>query len=186
MRCAVGAGHAGISGVEKPIAHPATKRLLHETERTVAVDTESHLAARVAAARRIPFVAARVVLDPRTARCRRPLLPLCSDGSPDLPAIARSVRAAPGQVRTLAQLAVEASRARSALLLARTRLGEALAFETCQAHRRIRRRSFRCPTPSSRFNPPSLALRALDWRAEARCGISSGPGTRWRANWFFI
>ncbi len=121
--------YADISGVDQPVAHPAGKALLHAADGSVAVDTESHVAARVAAARGIPFVAARVILDPahRTLPSAA-LLPLCADGSPDLRAIARSVRLAPAQLGPLARLAADASRAQSALFVGRARLGEALAF----------------------------------------------------------
>ncbi len=122
--------HAGISGVDEPVAQPAGKALLHAAHGSVAVDTESHVAARVAAARKLPFVVARVILDPaHRALPPAALLPLCADGSPDLRAIARSVRVAPGQLRALARLAADASRAESALLLGRARLGDDFAVE---------------------------------------------------------
>ena len=126
-------GHGSISGVDEPIARPADKARLHELHGSLAADTESHVAARMAAARGIPFAAARVVLDPaHRALPPAALLPLCPDGSPDLRAIARSVRIAPGQIRALSRLAVEAICAQSALLLGTRCLGESLGFEGCQ------------------------------------------------------
>lgn len=126
--------HAGISGVDEPIAQPAAKAQLRKLQGTAAVDTESHVAARVAAAHRIPFVAARVVLDPaHRALPPAALLPLRADGSPDLPAIARSLRGAPRQVAPLGLLAAEAFRAQSALSLGRRLLGEALGFDIAEA-----------------------------------------------------
>jgi adenosylhomocysteine nucleosidase len=122
--------HTGISGVDYPIAQPAAKAQLHKPDGTAAVDTESHVAAQVAAAHRIPFVAARVVLDPaHRALPPAALLPLCADGSPDLSAIARSVHGSPRQVGALGLLASDAIRAQSALLLGRRCLGVALGFE---------------------------------------------------------
>lgn len=128
------ATQATILGVDKPVSHPSAKALLHRTHGSAAVDTESHVAARVAAARGIPFVAARVILDP----AHRPLppaalLPLRPDGSPDLRAIARSVRGVRRQLVPLTRLAADTFSARSALLLGRRCLGEALGFESRQA-----------------------------------------------------
>jgi len=126
--------HATIVGVDKPVSHPTGKALLRSVHGSAAVDTESHVAAQVAAARGIPFVAARVILDP----AHRPLppaalLPLRIDGSPDLRGIARSVRTTRRQLVPLTRLAADTFRARSALLLGSKCLGEALAFESHQA-----------------------------------------------------
>src|SRR5437667_12573955 len=59
-----GAVHAEIVGADAPIAEPTEKRRLHLQTGAVAVDTESHVAARIAAAHRIPFAACRAVIDP--------------------------------------------------------------------------------------------------------------------------
>lgn len=125
---------AAIVGVDKPVSHPSGKARLHRMHDSVAVDTESHVAAQVAAARGIPFVAARVILDP----AHRPLppaalLPLRPDGSPDLRAIARSVRGVRRQLVPLTRLAADSFYARSALLFGSRCLGDALAFESRQA-----------------------------------------------------
>src|SRR5262249_776939 len=56
--------HAEIVGTDAPIAEPSEKRRLHLRTGAVAVDTESHVAARIAAAHRIPFAACRAVIDP--------------------------------------------------------------------------------------------------------------------------
>lgn len=125
---------ATILGVDKPVSHPSAKAQLHRTHGSVAVDTESHVAAQVAAARGIPFAAARVILDP----AHRPLppaalLPLRHDGSPDLRAIARSVRVVRRQLVPLTRLATDTFYARSALLFGSRSLGDALGFEIRQA-----------------------------------------------------
>jgi uridine phosphorylase len=49
-----GAVHAEIVGADAPVAEPAEKRWLHLRTGAVAVDTESHVAARIAAAHRVP------------------------------------------------------------------------------------------------------------------------------------
>src|SRR5262245_64617676 len=58
-----GAVHADIIGADATVADPAEKRRLHAQTGAVAVDTESHIAARIAAAYRIPFAACRAVID---------------------------------------------------------------------------------------------------------------------------
>src|SRR6185503_1344553 len=58
------ARHADIASVRAPVADPQAKRRQRERTGTVAVDMESHVAARVAAARGLPFAACRVIIDP--------------------------------------------------------------------------------------------------------------------------
>ncbi|MGC2126717.1 MAG: phosphorylase, partial [Methylovirgula sp.] len=53
-----------MAGIDLPVTHPSGKRALHVATRAVAADTESHIAARVAAAHHLPFAAFRVVADP--------------------------------------------------------------------------------------------------------------------------
>src|SRR5207247_2534193 len=79
-------------------------------------DMESHLAARIAAAHGLPFTACRVIVDP--AHRNLPpaaLLALRPDGSPDVPAVLRSVMEQPRQLPDLMRLAVAATIARAAL-----------------------------------------------------------------------
>ena len=124
-----GSVHADISGADAPIADPADKLMLRRSHRTVAVDTESHVVAAVAARCGLPFAAVRVVLDP--AHRRLPpaaLVPLRHDGSADVRAVMGSVRQQPGQLPDLLRIVADASLARSTLALGRRRLGHALAF----------------------------------------------------------
>ena len=60
-----------IAGSDAPIACTRAKQSLYERTGAVAVDMESHVAARFAAEHRIPFAAFRVVTDPS----HRPLPP---------------------------------------------------------------------------------------------------------------
>jgi hypothetical protein len=85
---------------------------------------ESHLAAEIAAANRIPFVACRVVLDP-AHRTLPPaaLIPLTHDGKPNIPAILRSVVGDPGQLPALLRLCRETWLAGLALRRGRHLLG---------------------------------------------------------------
>ncbi len=124
-----GAVHADISGADAPIADPADKLALRRAHRTVAVDTESHIAAAVAARRGVPFAAVRVVLDP-AHRCLPPaaLVPLRPDGSADVRAVLGSMRQTTGQFPELMKIIADASLAWSTLTRGRRRLGHALAF----------------------------------------------------------
>jgi adenosylhomocysteine nucleosidase len=59
-----GASYAPIVGVDSPIAEPAMKRELHRMTGAAAVDMESHVVARLAAAHGLAFAAVRVIVDP--------------------------------------------------------------------------------------------------------------------------
>jgi hypothetical protein len=63
-----------VMGQDAPLADPAAKLRLHQSLGTVAVDLESHVAARIATARNLSFAACRVILDPASLRvaCRQP------------------------------------------------------------------------------------------------------------------
>jgi adenosylhomocysteine nucleosidase len=123
-----GAVHAQIVGANAPVAHSLEKGRLHEQTRAVAVDMESHIAARIAAANGIPFAACRAIIDaayrdlPHAA-----LVGLRPDGKPDLRAISRSLTRQPSQFPAMVCLAMDAWVARSALRDGRRRLGPGLA-----------------------------------------------------------
>jgi adenosylhomocysteine nucleosidase len=121
--------HADIIGVDAAVADPPEKQTLHAKTGAAAVDMESHIAARVAAAHRIPFAACRVVID----AADRPLPPaaligLRPDGTADVPAVFRSVLRQPGQLPALVRTALDARIARAALRRGRQMLGVGLAF----------------------------------------------------------
>jgi nucleoside phosphorylase len=59
-RAAVG----DVAGSDAVIVDSARKRALHRATRAIAVDTESHVASRIALAYGLPFAAFRVVADP--------------------------------------------------------------------------------------------------------------------------
>jgi hopanoid-associated phosphorylase len=124
-----GSIHAAISGVDAPLADPAAKLRLHQSHGTVAVDLESHVAARIATARNLPFAACRVILDPASRRLPpAALVPLCRDGTPDLGGVLRSLARDPIQVCGLLRIIVDAWSARSALKRDRKSLGDGLGF----------------------------------------------------------
>ncbi len=69
-----GATIADIAGIDAPVAGHADKHALHLKTGAHAADMESHIAARIAAAHKLPFAAFRVVADPGASAtaARRP------------------------------------------------------------------------------------------------------------------
>jgi len=102
---------------------------LHRATGAAAVDTESHIAAAVAAKHGLPFAAFRVIAD--SARRRLPpvaSVALAPDGKIDRTAVLRSLTGTPGQIPSLLRTAVDARRAFRALLRGRRLLGPGLAY----------------------------------------------------------
>jgi hypothetical protein len=105
------------------------KASLHRATNALAVDMESHVAARVAGHHRLPCVAVRVICDPAD----RSLPPatyvgMKPDGSMDIMAVLRSLLGRPGQLPALIGVAIDAERAFAALLRGHRRLGPGLGF----------------------------------------------------------
>jgi adenosylhomocysteine nucleosidase len=124
-----GAVHADIVGVDAPIADPLDKRRMHVRTGAAAVDMESHIAARIAAAHGLPFAACRVVID--SAHRRLPpaaLVGLRLDGTPDVGAVLGSLARQPAQFPALARMALDMGVARKALRRGRRLLGAGLGF----------------------------------------------------------
>jgi adenosylhomocysteine nucleosidase len=119
-----GATYAPILGVDAPVAEPAMKRELHKTTGACAVDMESHVMGRLAAAHGLAFAAARVVIDPaeRTLPSAA-LLGMRPDGGANTWAVLRDVVAQPSQLLSLVRVAVDAFVARAELLRVRRLLG---------------------------------------------------------------
>lgn len=112
-----GAVEGAFLGADAMIAEKAEKAAMHRDTKAIAVDMESHVAARVAARHRLPFAAARVICDP----VHRSLPPAArvgmrADGRVDVVAVLRSLVSAPGQVPDLIRTAFDAERAFKALL----------------------------------------------------------------------
>jgi hopanoid-associated phosphorylase len=119
-----------VAGSDAVIADSAAKRALHRATQAIAVDTESHVASRVALAYGLPFAAFRVVADP----VERSLPPavggaLASDGNVKFGAIVRSLARAPAQWPQAARTALDAGAAFAALLSGRRRLGARLGCD---------------------------------------------------------
>lgn len=119
-----GAVHAPIVGVDAPVAEPAKKRELHQATGAAAVDMESHVVARLAAAHRLAFAAVRVIVDP-VDRALPPvaLLGMRPDGRADISAVLRDLMVRPSQLSPLARIVVDAFTARAAMLRVRRALG---------------------------------------------------------------
>ena len=121
--------HAEIVGTDAPIAEPSEKRRLHLRTGAVAVDTESHVAARIAAAHRIPFAACRAVIDPaHSVLPPAAVFGLRHDGTADVLAVLRSVVRQPSQLPALTRTALDARTAAAALRRGRRLLGAGLGF----------------------------------------------------------
>jgi len=123
------AAHADILGMDEVAADPERKQLLYARTGAVAIDMESHIAVKVAAACRIPFAASRVIIDP-AERALPPgaLVGLHSDGTPDVEAVFRSVLQQPSQLPALLRIALDAKIAGAALRRGRRTLGAGLGF----------------------------------------------------------
>jgi hopanoid-associated phosphorylase len=105
------------------------KALLHRSTGAIAVDMESHVAARVAERHRLPFVAARVICDP-AGQSLPPAayVGMKPDGAMDIIAVLRSLLSHPGQLPALIGVAFDAERAFRSLLRGHRRLGPRLGF----------------------------------------------------------
>ncbi len=116
-----------IAGVEAPAQHMGAKKDLFRQTGAHAVDMESHVAARFASERGIPFVVLRVVSDD----CKRTLPPaalehLSLNGHPRYFAIIRSLLREKGQFGELIRTAREAGAAFRTLLRCLRALGPGL------------------------------------------------------------
>lgn len=113
-----------VAGTDSPVSDPAAKRQWHARTGAAAVDMESHVVARLAAAHGLPFAAVRVIVDP--AHRSVPAAALAGmrpDGSTDVSAVLRALVACPSETLGLMRVAADAFMARIALQRGRQRLG---------------------------------------------------------------
>ena len=118
-----------VAASDRPLASAAQKRAMFDHTNALAVDTESHVAAAIAAAHRLPFAAIRVIAD----AVSRDLPPAASvalkaGGRVDVARVAGSILAAPSQLPLLARTARDAHVAFAALRDVRKRLGDGLGL----------------------------------------------------------
>lgn len=121
--------HAEIVGIDGLQSNPADKARLRAQTGAAAVDMESHIAARVAAVHRIPFVACRTIID--AAHRRLPpaaTVGLRPDGTANVGAVMRSLVRQPSQLPDLIRTAFDAFIAERALRSGRQSLGVGLGF----------------------------------------------------------
>lgn len=118
-----------IAGVDRPAADASQKARLAAQTAALAVDMESHIAARLAARHGLPFAALRVILD-AASRALPPaaLVGMRPDGRADIAAVMRSLWAQPGQLPALARTALDAGRAFAGLRRCRGRLDGRMGF----------------------------------------------------------
>jgi len=130
LSCALGgAAIADIAGVDLPVGGPAERLALHLNTGALAADTESHVAARAAAAHKLPFAAFRVVADPADRQLpHAALVAIKPDGSLALGAILGSLARDPRQVPQLLLTANDARLAFAALFRGRKVLAGPLGF----------------------------------------------------------
>jgi hopanoid-associated phosphorylase len=122
-----GARRGAIAGSDVMVADAAAKAALFAATGALAVDMESHIAARVAERHGLPFVAARTISDAADRA-----LPLAAqagmrpDGGMDVAAVIAALARRPWELPALIRTGVEAETAFRALLRGRQLLGPAL------------------------------------------------------------
>ncbi len=116
-----------VVGVDQVVSYIGMKKALFRNTGAHAVDMESHVAARFAERRGLPFVVLRVICD-GSQRTLPPatLEPLKPSGRPRLLAVLKSVVRDPGQLPELIQTGGEAAKAFRALRRCRNLLGPGL------------------------------------------------------------
>ncbi|VVE54745.1 5'-methylthioadenosine/S-adenosylhomocysteine nucleosidase [Pandoraea pneumonica] len=128
-RAMPGALRADLAGVTAPVVTADDKAALCRDSGAAAADMESHIVARVAAAHGLPFVVARVVIDP-AERTLPPaaLAGMRPDGSVNLFGVLGSLVKNPLQLPALLRVGKDAGHAKQAMRFGREvialRLGE--------------------------------------------------------------
>lgn len=119
----------GIAGIDHAVCAVERKHALHRQTGAVAVDMESHVAARLAALHGVPFVALRIVADPaeRTVP-HAATVGMRADGSTDVGAVLRALARKPGELPALLRTAFDAKAALGALLRNRQSLSSLFGF----------------------------------------------------------
>ena len=117
LRQYLAGAHVGtITGSDKIVASAAQKQALYETTGALAVDMESHLAARVAVRHNLPFAIIRVISDSANeALPPAALVGMKPDGGMALGAVLASLARNPAQLPALIRTGIHAGRAFSAL-----------------------------------------------------------------------
>jgi len=116
-----------VVGTDEVVGHIAMKKALMRTAGAHLVDMESHIAARFAKEKNIPFICLRTICD-GNERTLPPaaLEPLKPNGRPKLFAVMKSLLREPGQFGELMQTSEELKKALKSLARARRVLGSGL------------------------------------------------------------
>jgi hopanoid-associated phosphorylase len=118
-----------VVGVDAAVASIADKQALQRVTGALAIDMESHIAARLAQAAHLPYMACRVVLDPAGRSVpSAALAALGPNGRTHLAALLMTLARHPRQLARLLQLAHDATVAGAALRTTRRLLGERFAL----------------------------------------------------------
>ena len=123
--------HLGaMAGVDAAVGSPKAKSALHANWGALAVDMESHGAARFAQDNGLPFAALRAIADPQIrALPQAALVGMKSDGSPDILAVIAALARQPTQLPGLIQTAFDAKAGMKALFVSRRQLGDFFGFD---------------------------------------------------------
>jgi hopanoid-associated phosphorylase len=118
-----------LAGVDAPVMDAGGKAALHTATGAAAVDMESHITARFAASRNLPWSSLRVVCDP----AHRPLPPLAkqalkTNGRIDFPIVLKSLARDPRQTLPMIRIGRDTAVAVAALRRARRLLGFGLGL----------------------------------------------------------
>ena len=117
-----------LAAVTAPLETVETKAALNRARGALAVDMESHVAAAMAKAHGVPFMACRAIVDPAwRALPQAAIAGLRDDGTTALMPILASLVRAPSQLGAMIRLAGDARAARASLTEARRTLGPAFA-----------------------------------------------------------
>jgi adenosylhomocysteine nucleosidase len=118
------AKRAAVAGMDTIVLSVGTKAALFRATGAWTVDMESHIAAKLAHARKIPFAAVRVVADTATSELADAAsVAIGEDGEVKLGAVLGSVIRRPWQIPALIQTARDSKLAFAALLRCRDTLG---------------------------------------------------------------
>ena len=124
----IGAVEGPVLGAQFVVATKADKRRAWRETGAIAVDLESVVVARSAAALGIPFVVLRAIADPAVRELPpAALVPLGGDGKPAIASVLASVLRRPKQLPTLLTVAREARQALQALVAPAHALNRVLA-----------------------------------------------------------
>jgi len=123
------AANAIIFGADAPLADHRHKASLGTQTGAVAVDMESHIAARLAARHGAPLAAVRIISDPvERSLPHAAIAGMRPDGKADIPAVLRSLWRKPRQLPPLLRTALDARLAFASLRQCRPSLGDDFCF----------------------------------------------------------